>query len=293
MKRIFISRALLSGMLFGSLMVVGNAQAFNLGSLQNLNTGDIQSALSIGKKMVAANKDIPEDKEIDMGNGITSNLLGAAPLVRDDALQKYVNRIGLWLALHTERPNLPWRFGVTEDADVNAFSMPGGTVLITRGLYEKLRNESELAGVLAHEISHVLRKHQLKAIKSQLGHEWQIEFATDIAAHNGGSTAKNSLKAFTAGTELFTRGLDKNDEFEADRMGVVIAARSGYNPYGLVGALQTLDAVNPQDGGVALMFKTHPAPAKRLELLSVAMGAQLDSYADNAKEPVRFYVLKK
>jgi len=74
---------------------------------------------------------------------------------------------------------------------------------------------------------------------------------------------------------------------------VVIAARGGYNPFGLVGSLQTLDAVKPGDGAVALMFKTHPSPAKRLEMLSAAMGTQLDSYGDTGKDPGRFYVIKK
>lgn len=277
-----------------SLAISSNAQAFNLGdALQKLNDPETRKALTIGKKMIGSVKEIPEPQEIDIGEGITSNLLGAAPLVRDDALQKYVNRIGLWLALQTERPNLPWRFGVTDDADVNAFAMPGGTILITRGLYEKFRNESELAGVLAHEISHVVEKHQLKAIKSALGREWQADIAVAVAEKKGSSDAKRSLKAYTAGTEIFARGLDKDDEFEADRMGVVIAARAGYNPFGLVGSLQTLDAVNPGDGAVALMFKTHPSPAKRLEMLSQAMGTVLDQYGESGKDPARFYVLKK
>ena len=137
-----------------------------------------------------------------------------------------------------------------------------------------------------------MQKHQLKAIKASLGREWQAELATEIAQRSTNSNAGYQLKAFTAGTELFARGLDKDDEFEADRMGVVIAARGGYNPYGLVGALQTLDAINPEDSGVALLFKTHPAPAKRLEKLSAAMGTKLESYAETAKEPSRFYVLK-
>lgn len=290
MKTSFFSTTLL----LSSLLAATTAQAFDLGkALNKLNDPETQKAMGIGKKALESFKDIPEPQEIQIGDGIAANLLGAAPLVRDDALQKYVNRVGLWLALQTERPNLPWRFGVTDDPDVNAFGTPGGTILITRGLYEKFRNESELAGVLAHEIAHVVQKHQLKAIKSQLGREWQTELATAVAERKDSSRATNQLKAFTAGTELFARGLDKNDEFEADRMGVVIAARGGYNPYGLVGSLQTLDAVNPQDGAVALMFKTHPSPAKRLEMLADAMGSQLDTLADNAKEPARFYMLKK
>ena len=272
----------------------GAVLAFNFNdALNKLSDPETQKALGIGKKMLESAKEITEAQEIDIGEGIASSVLGAAPLVRDDALQKYVNRIGLWLALQTERPNLPWRFGITDDADVNAFAMPGGTILITRGLYEKFRNESELAGVLAHEISHVVKKHQLKAIKSALGHEWQADIAVAVAEKKGSDDAKRTLKAYTAGTELFARGLDKDDEFEADRMGVVIAARGGYNPFGLVGSLQTLDAVNPADGAVALMFKTHPSPAKRLEMLSAAMGAQLDQYGDSGNDPVRLYVLKK
>lgn len=272
-----------------ALVVATPVHAFNLGdALQKLNDPDVQKALTIGKKVVDANKEITEPQEIGIGQGIAANLLGAAPLVKNDGLQKYVNRVGLWLALQTERPELPWRFGVIDTPNVNAFAVPGGTILITRGLYEKLRNESELAGVLAHEISHVLQKHQLKAIKSALGREWKMDIATAAAEKKNNSDAKNSLKAFTAGTELFARGLDKQDEFEADRMGVVIAARAGYNPYGLVGSLQTLDAVNPQDGAMALMFKTHPSPAKRLELLAASMGDHLDSQAETAKEPARF-----
>lgn len=283
-----------TSLLLAALLLSTSAQAFDLGkALDKLNDPETQKALGIGKKALKSLQEIPEPEEIEIGKGIAANLLGAAPLVRDDALQKYVNRVGLWLALQTERPDLPWRFGVTDDMDVNAFAAPGGTILITRGLYEKFRNESELAGVLAHEIAHVVQKHQLKAIKSQLGREWQTELATAVAERKDTSRAANQLKAFTAGTELFARGLDKGDEFEADRMGVVIAARGGYNPYGLVGSLQTLDAVNPQDGAVALMFKTHPSPSKRLEMLSNVMGTQLDGYADSAKEPARFYMLKK
>lgn len=283
-----------TSLLLAALLLSTSAQAFDLGkALDKLNDPETQKALGIGKKALKSLQEIPEPEEIEIGKGIAANLLGAAPLVRDDALQKYVNRVGLWLALQTERPDLPWRFGVTDDMDVNAFAAPGGTILITRGLYEKFRNESELAGVLAHEIAHVVQKHQLKAIKSQLGREWQTELATAVAERKDTSRAANQLKAFTAGTELFARGLDKGDEFEADRMGVVIAARGGYNPYGLVGSLQTLDAVNPQDGAVALMFKTHPSPSKRLEMLSNVMGTQLDGYADSAKEPARFYTLKK
>src|ERR1039457_3113874 len=120
---------------------------------------DLQKVLSIAKKTQQATKTIDEPEEIEIGNGIAANLLGASSLLDDSRAQQYVNQVGRWLSLQTERPDLPWKFGILESTDINAFSIPGGTIFITHGLLQKLNNESELAGVLAHEIVHVLRKH--------------------------------------------------------------------------------------------------------------------------------------
>jgi predicted Zn-dependent protease len=79
--------------------------------------------------------------------------------------------------------------------------------------------------------------------------------------------------------EIMLRGLDKDDEFEADRMGVVIAARAGYDPYGLPSVIQMLQASNPKDSDLALMFETHPAPGDRLTALDRAIGSRLDKFA--------------
>ena len=248
--------------------------------------------LSFGKKVADANKEITEAEEIEMGRGIAANLLGAAPLVNDPELQRYVNRVGLWLALQTERPALPWRFGVMDSPSVNAFAMPGGTILITRGLYDRLRDEAELAGVLAHEISHVVQKHQLAAIKKEMGKAWQQELAGQaISRSNNAVVSRFGDKAFRAGTEVFARGLDKADEYQADQLGMVVAARSGYNPFGLAGVLQTLDATSAQDASVALMFATHPTAASRLERLDATVGTSLDAYAE-ARDPGRLYRAK-
>lgn len=274
----------------GALLVVAPASAFDFDNLKDLENA--KKALSIGKKVVQANREINQQEEIEIGNGVAARVLGTAPLVDDAALQKYVNRVGLWLALQTERPDLPWHFGVIASDDVNAFSTPGGNILVTRGMYSRFRNEAELAGVLAHEIAHVLEKHQVKAIQKALGNAWKAELVGAVAENKGGKNSEHIAKAFTAGTELYTRGLDKQDEFDADRMGVVIAARAGYNPYGLVGALQTLGEINAQDSAVALMFKTHPSPGARLDILATAMGERLDDHAGQVETTKRFIPLK-
>ena len=259
------------------LLVSLPAQAFDF---------DFKKALDIAKKVQQANKSIEEPEEIEIGHGIAANLLGASPLLADKRVQQYVNQVGRWVSLQTERPDLPWQFGVLASTDINAFATPGGTIFITNGLLQKLNNESELAGVLAHEMVHVLRKHHLAALQKGARMDIATELAGDALKDKTNPEVLN--KAIKAGTEVYARGLDKNDEFEADRMGIVIATRAGYDPYGLPAVLQMLDASNAQDSSLALMFKTHPAPHERLTLLDKEMGDRFEDYAAPTQTDKRF-----
>jgi predicted Zn-dependent protease len=237
--------------------------------------GDLMSNAGKAKQMGDALRNISEEEEIKIGGDLAGVILGAAPLVSNPAQQHYVNRLGRWLAMHSERPNLPWKFGIIDTKDVNAFSMPGGYVLISSGLFEQMRNESELAGVLSHEIGHVVGKHHLKALQKSMGSSALTGLGQSYLSSKGGLAGEMGSKLLESGKEMFIKGLDKNDEYEADRMAVVIAARSGYSPYGLVGVLQTMSQA-PVDGGYALLFKTHPAPTDRIDRLDKAMGTQMD-----------------
>jgi len=259
-----------------SLLVSIPARAFDF---------DIQKALNLAKSAQQASKTIDEPEEIEIGHGIATNLLGASSLLPDIKVQQYVNQVGRWLSLHTERPDLPWQFGVLESTDINAFATPGGTIFITNGLLQKLNNESELAGVLAHEIVHVLRKHHLAALQKSARMDIASELAGEALKDKGSAVLDKAIKA---GTEVYARGLDKDDEFEADRMGIVIATRAGYDPYGLPAVLQMLDSINAQDSSLALMFKTHPAPHDRLTLLDKEMGDHFDTYTAPTQTDKRF-----
>ena len=238
--------------------------------------GDISKAMKTLSNVKDATTEITEPQEIELGEGIASNLLGAAPLLKKPSLQQYVNQVGLWLALQTERPDLPWRFGVLDDANINAFATPGGNIFITYGLLQRMNSEAELAGVLAHEIAHVLKRHHLQAIKKNARTGLLTDAATMVADRKGRNPAMSKLAG--VGTELYARGLDKDDEFEADRMGVVIAARAGYDPFGLPAVLQMLQAIDPKNSDLALMFKTHPTPTDRLGLLDSLMSKGFDAY---------------
>ena len=218
--------------------------------------------------------------------------MGAAPLIKDDAKQHYVNRLGMWLALHSERPNLPWQFGIIESNDFNAFSMPGGYVLITRGLFDRMRNESELAGVLAHEIGHVVKKHHIAALEKSMRDQALGDMQEYFHPVGGsGIAGQFSAALLAAGKSLYTQGLSQDDEYEADRMGVVIAARSGYSPFGLVGVLQTLSGA-PDDKNYALHARTHPAPLDRISRLDAAMGTKLDAVPGVVEDLPSFVALR-
>lgn len=234
-------------------------------NVQNINLDTVV-------KSVGNLREVKEPEEIKIGDGMAETLLGASPLLDDPELQKYVNEIGLWVALQSERPGLPWHFGVNSSDHINAFAAPGGYIIVTKGMMRQLRNEAELAGVLGHEISHVTRKHHLNALRKSavvnlLGEG--VSAATD-------SKHAELVKQLSGPTkELYARGLDKGDEFEADRIGVVLAARAGYDPYGLPAVLTTLATADPKDNFLSLLYKTHPLPQVRLDNLAPGL-ATLD-----------------
>jgi len=239
---------------------------------------DLGRLFDIGKDVSDATKGIDEKDEIVVGREIAGRMLGAAPLVPDPDLQSYINRVGRWVASQTERPDLPWHFGVIDSASINAFAAPGGYILITRGLYEILDSEAQLAGVLGHEIGHVVRRHHITVMQKSAA----ISAGARIAQRDGRSQIVNSL--IGTGAEVMARGLDKGAEFEADQIGIILAARAGYSPYGLVEVLHKLSARAGDDASLALLFKTHPHPGERLSQLGEALAPRLPTLP-SGKEP--------
>lgn len=248
-----------------------------------------QSAAAAALPSIPPFGDVPVQDEIKIGRYIAGSLLGASPLAEDAALQQYVNRVGRWVAAQSERPDLQWTFGVIESADINAFAAPGGYIFVTRGLYALMNDEAELAGVLAHEVAHVVRKHHLEVMqKSQL-----IGAGSDLLAKKLAKKDDKVKGLIGSGAEIMARGLDKDAEFEADRDGVVLATRAGYDSFGLAAMLQQIGHMSSADSSVALLFKTHPHPDERLARLGEAMGARFDAVADARNLPERLQKLKK
>ena len=252
----------------------------------SLDRLDINKLLDTAKNVVKATSDIGEPEEIQIGKDLAARLLGAAPLAKDENLQRYVNRVGRWLALQTERPDLPWQFGVMEAPQLNAFAVPGGTIFVTRGLVERMKSEAELAGVLgARDLARA----------AQAPPEGDPEGRADRARRRraqpgaAATSAPTRARSWSRSARRCTRAAStRATSSEADRLGVVIAARAGYDAYGLPAVLQTLQAMNAQDSALALMFKTHPAPGERLTALGETMQPTLDAYASQPQLADRF-----
>lgn len=226
---------------------------------------------------------IDEAREVEIGRQLAAVLLGSKPLHPDAALQRYVNRLGRWISLQSPRPQLAWTFGVLDDPGFNAFAAPGGYVFVTKGLVDRV-DEAELAGILAHEISHVTGRHHLQALgaRARSGLATQL-LASQLRNNLGGAISAQML---ALGRDLYARGLDQSDEFDADRQGVTLAARAGFDPYGLPAVLQQLRTASPDNQLFTLTLATHPPAQLRLEQLEQAMGTRLDALSGKPSVPI-------
>lgn len=251
------------------------------GAAQAQRGFDLGRGLDAVRDLGSAAAGISEKEEIQIGRELAGRMLGQIELVDDANVQAYVNRVGRWIASQSERPDLPWRFGVANAGNVNALAMPGGTILITRGLYDMLDNEAQLAGVLGHEIAHVVKRHHVNVMRQQK----LVSAGANLAAARTGSNqlGRAALDFFK---NIFISGLDKNSEFEADAAGVILAARAGYNAFGLAEVLHKLNARGGSDPGLADLFGSHPQPSERIEKLGELLTPRLDKLPSGAEPEI-------
>ena len=207
-------------------------------------------------------------EEAALGPELAGRVLGAAPLWADAEAQARVNRIGRWMASNTSRPELPWSFGVIDSPEINAFAAPGGYILVTRGLYDLLASDDEVAAVIGHELSHVVQRDHYNVIKQQ---ETQRALH-DAASSNvtvGGGVAGSMAKEYVArhgATVMLTR-LDRDAEFRSDHAAQVYLERAGYDPLALYAVLQKMTALGNQAGNLAALVSTHPPLDARMDRL--------------------------
>lgn len=213
-----------------------------------------------------------EAQEVALGQQMDVEVRREMGVYNDPELQRYVEAIGMKLARASERPTLPWHFAVVDEPAINAFALPGGYIYLTRGILPYLDNEAELAGVLGHEIGHVTARHSAqqytKATTAGIGVTLLSIFVPEARPLQGLTE--------TALSVLFLK-YGRDDELQADRLGVEYTAATGWNPAGVGGMLRTLARLDEADGsrrGVPNWLSTHPAPGDRVEQVQAYIAQQ-------------------
>jgi predicted Zn-dependent protease len=272
MKRVYLATLIL-------LFTVGTAQADFFKELEKFTNPESKE----GKILTGATQVISSSKEMDYATERTigeslalEGLQRFGRPVNNESLQKYLNLVGSAVAANSKRPTIPYQFAVLDSQVQNAFAAPGGVIFISKALINVIENESELAGVLAHEVGHVAAKHAISSIR-------RTQFLQGVGTITAATMKGGKGKQFESmigdlQSVLFDKGLDKGMEFEADAAAMETAYRTGYDPRGLISVLKKLQKIEASSVKKGSWFSTHPPLDERIAKLE----AQLKNYPDAA-----------
>jgi len=205
-----------------------------------------------------------KEQEVEMGRQYSEELSKKLEIINDPYVSAYVDMIGQKLAAHSLMPDFKYQFRVVNTAEINAFALPGGFIYINRGLIEKADNESELAGVIGHEIGHVVGRHSTKQMSKQLLLQGIVMGAgaaigTKSDTWGGIVSALGGVGAYFASLKF-----SRNDEREADWLGLNDLVRAGYQPQGMVSFFQKLESLSKGSSHGLAFMSTHPLPQERI-----------------------------
>ena len=206
---------------------------------------------------------ISTQQEVQMGTEYAQQINAQLPIVKDPEVVRYINVLGDSIAKLADDRSLDWQFFVVNSQEVNAFAVPGGYVYVNRGLIEQASSASELAGVMGHEIGHVVRRHSVKQMEQAQGANIGVTLACVLTqvCNNQATGALINL----GGTALFAK-FSRDDEAQADEEGVKNVVRAGIDPRGIPEMFRIL--INERERSpstVDAWFATHPLEESRIQ----------------------------
>jgi predicted Zn-dependent protease len=220
------------------------------------------AGLAVAAIGIIAACSVSPEEERAMGSADAAQVDSQLPLVHDTAVQRFVTALGMSMASRTSRAALAWRFAVVNSPEVNAFALPGGFIYVNRGAIEQADRLDELAGIMGHEIGHVVRRHSVKQLQEARRGEVGIILLCTLTrvCHGVGGVAKVRIAA-----DAMSAHYSQHDEAEADSEGVVNTARAGIDPEGLPSFFQKLlDLQKERPTAVEAFFSTHPTDQSRV-----------------------------
>ncbi len=205
------------------------------------------------------------DQDIEIGRQSAAEAERQLPILRDQSLERYVNTVARELTSVAPGAKYPYRVRVVNASDINAFTLPGGFLYVNRGLIEATRSESELAGVLGHEIAHVALRHGTHQASKAYAAQAGIGILGGLL---GGDRSSNTNAVINAiggvGLNAVFLKFSRNDEYEADLLGVRMLSRAGYDPNAMVSFFELLNRERKREPSkLEQFFSSHPAPADR------------------------------
>ncbi|MFM9958897.1 MAG: M48 family metalloprotease [Phycisphaerales bacterium] len=225
---------------------------------------------------------MPRSQEIALGAQEGPKLTAAyGGEVPDQVLRDYVSQIGFKVAAHVEKEykDIPWKFTLLNSDVINAFALPGGQVFMSRALMERMTNEAQLAGVLGHEIGHVTAEH----IDQRIGRDTAFQVGAAVGGVVAGADYGQMVSSvITQGGGLFSMKYGRDEESEADSLGIRYMVRAGYNPAGQLQVMQILkEASQGGGGGQPEWLSTHPAPQTRIDRIKEDLKGKYANTKDN------------
>ena len=206
------------------------------------------------------------DQEVAIGKQVDAEMRAKLPELRDAETVAYIRDIGRRLVAVAPGPKYPYRFSIANYREINAFALPGGPVWIHRGVIQSATTESQLASVLAHEIAHVAQRHAADQLTNATLTNWGLGLLGAVLGNSGGaSTAQMAAGLFANGVFL---KFSRDDEQEADRVGLQLLTRAGWEGRGMVELFEVLRAEAKRDPGkVEVLLSSHPSPQDRIRAL--------------------------
>jgi predicted Zn-dependent protease len=241
-------------------------------------------SLTIGAIALLAGCGVSTQQEVQMGQEEAQQVNAQLPMVQDAVINSYVNSLGNRIAKLTSRSDLQWQFQVVNSDVVNAFALPGGFVYVNRGVLERASNMSEVAGVMAHEIEHVVRRHSVKQMEQAQGANVGVGILCALTGVCQSGVAQAAIQV--GGTAVFAK-FSRADEVQADEGGFNNVMRAGISPRGMYTFFQKLLAEEQQSGGgnAAAWFSDHPGTEDRISdiqrMLNQVPASQLNALQTN------------
>ncbi|MBZ0268028.1 M48 family metalloprotease [bacterium] len=259
-----------------------------------VSTEQLAAITETGQAFRSSFQDLTEEEEYYLGRAVAAQILSRYRLRPEDELSAYVREVGRAVSAYSTRPETfgGYHFAILDDAAVNAFAAPGGTIFVTSGLLAMLPGEESLAGVLAHEVAHVANRHGLSAIRKS-----RLTEAFGILGRNAGTQLnRQELLKLTEIYEgavgdvfrtLVESGYDRGQEEEADEAAMAIVKSLRYRSDGLPAFLDALAAAGSGSGKLA-MFQSHPPSSDRESRLRKLVTPDVDSGLDTSARDARF-----